>query len=67
LAIWWSHFKLIAGCNNPAIELYDLANDPAEQVNLAERERDTVQRLKSRLGQQLAKQPGPLKLSCANL
>jgi arylsulfatase A-like enzyme len=67
LAIWWSHFKLIAGCNNPSSELYDLANDPAEQVNLAERERETVQDLKSRLGQQLAKQSGPLKLSCANL
>ena len=67
LAIWWSHFKLIAGCNNPSIELYDLAKDPAEQVNLAARERDTVQDLKSKLGQQLAKQSGPLKLSCANL
>jgi len=67
LAIWWNRFRLIAGCNNPSLELYDLAKDPAEQVNLAEREGDTVQRLKSRLGQQLAKQPGPLKLSCANL
>ena len=67
LAIWWNLFKLIAGCNNPSIELYDLAGDPAEQINLAERERDTVQRLKSRLRQQLAKQSGPLKLSCASL
>jgi len=49
------------------MELYDLAKDPAEQINLAEREGDTVQRLKSMLGQQLANQPGPLKLSCANL
>ena len=67
LAIWWNRFKLIVGCNNPAVELYDLANDSAEQVNLAEREREMVQHLKSRLRQQLAKQPGPLKLSCANL
>lgn len=67
LAIWWNRFKLIAGCNNPSMELYDLAKDPAEQINLAEREGDTVQRLKSMLRQQLANQPGPLKLSCANL
>lgn len=67
LAIWWNRFKLIAGCNDPSVELYDLANDPAEQVNLAARKRDTVQDLKSKLGQQLAKQSGPLKLSCANL
>ena len=67
LAIWWNRFKLIAGCNDPSVELYDLANDPAEQVNLAARERETVRRLKFRLGQQLANQPGPLKLSCAKL
>ena len=67
LAIWWNRFKLIAGCNNPSIELYNLANDPAEQINLAGREGATVQRLKSTLGQELAKQSGPLKLSCANL
>ena len=67
LAIWWNRFKLIAGCNLPSIELYDLVSDPAEAFNLAERERQTVQNLKLRLKQHLAKQSGPLKLVCDNL
>jgi arylsulfatase A-like enzyme len=67
LAIWWHRFKLIAACNDGWLELYDLANDPDERVNLAERERETVKDLQTMLIQQLAKQPGPIKLSCANL
>jgi arylsulfatase A-like enzyme len=67
LAIWWSRFKLIAGCNSGVVELYDLAHDPEEQINLAEREREIVHDLKLKLGQQLAKQSGPIELSCANL
>jgi len=49
------------------VELYDLAHDPEEQINLAEREREIVHDLKLKLGQQLAKQSGPIELSCANL
>jgi len=67
LAIWWNRFKLIAGCNNPSVELYDLVNDPAEAFNLAERERQTMQNLKVQLKQHLAKQSGPLKLVYENL
>jgi hypothetical protein len=51
---WWNRFKLIAGCNDGPVELYDLANDPDEQINLAERERETVEDLKLKLRQELA-------------
>jgi arylsulfatase A-like enzyme len=67
LAIWWNRFKLIADCYSPLVELYDLVNDPAEEFNLAERERETTRNLKVRLKQHLAKQLGPLRLVCENL
>jgi len=67
LAIWWSRFKLITDCNERSVELYDLVDDPEEKVNLAARKRETVQKLKLKLSQRLAKQSGPIKLSCANL
>lgn len=67
LAIWWKRYKMIIGCNDGPLELYDLANDPEEQINLASREPELVRQLKLKLKQQLANQTGPTKLACAKI
>lgn len=67
LAIWWKQYKLITGCDYGPIELYDLAKDPGEQVNLAERQTEMVAELRLKLKQHLAKQSQPARLTCAKL
>jgi arylsulfatase A-like enzyme len=67
LALWWDRYKLILSCDSTGAELYDLSNDPAERVNLADRQSRLVVKMKQKLILQMAKQSYEPKLSCQSL
>jgi arylsulfatase A-like enzyme len=67
LAIWWNRYKMIIPCARGATELYDLANDPEEQINLTDHRPLIVEDLKNRLRLRLAKQPREPKMICPNI
>jgi arylsulfatase A-like enzyme len=49
LALWSGHHKLIVHCDGSKLELYDLAEDPAEQLDRSAQSSTTVRALKGRL------------------
>jgi arylsulfatase A-like enzyme len=56
LAIWLGRYKMIALCDGSKVELYDLAKDPEELVDLSSHSVEIVQLLKQRLALRLAAQ-----------
>jgi arylsulfatase A-like enzyme len=49
LAIWSGQYKMIVSCDGSKVELYDLAEDPGELVDLSSHSATTVQLFKQRL------------------
>jgi arylsulfatase A-like enzyme len=60
LAIWSKDYKMIVTCDSPGIELYNLAEDPQEHLDLSNQKlglvNELTQELRSRLQGRLAKQ-----------
>jgi arylsulfatase A-like enzyme len=69
LAVWWKSYKMIVPCAQEATELtelYDLDNDPSEEINLTDQYTDVISEMKQRLRFVLAKQRREPKLVCPN-
>lgn len=65
LAIWWGRYKMIVLCDGSKVELYDLAKDPGELVDLSSHSATTVQLLKQRLTLHLSAPSQRPAMSCS--
>lgn len=65
LAIWSGQYKMIVSCDRSKVELYDLAEDPAELVDLSSHSATTVQSLKQRLTLHLSTPSQKPVMSCS--
>jgi arylsulfatase A-like enzyme len=66
LAIWAGRYKMIVSCDRSKVELYDLAEDPGELVDLSSHSATMLQLLKQRLALRLAVQSRRPVMSCAH-
>ena len=64
LALWSGRYKMIVHCDGSKVELYDLAEDPAEQVDRSAQSSTTVRALKERLTLHLSAKPRRPVMSC---
>ena len=64
LAIWSERYKMILSCDSGQAELYNLANDPRETVDLAADAAEVAKDLKKKLRSHLEKQLKGPKMSC---
>ena len=53
LAIWSKDYKMIVNCDSGGVELYNLAQDPQENLNLSNRETGVVDELTHELRNRL--------------
>jgi len=67
LALWWTHYKLVASCEAGKKVLYDLASDPDEQMDVSALHPAVASEMMRRLGLRLARQTLTPRLDCPNL
>jgi arylsulfatase A-like enzyme len=66
LAIWSGQYKMIVSCDRTRVELYDLAQDPGEVVDLSSHSHVMVKLLKQKLAFRLSVQSRRPAMSCAH-